>query len=111
MDEIHKQIDQYINFLIVEKGLADATIDSYSGDLKRFVTFLKSCKINHVEKTDTTVILKYLIYLRDEGLTARSRARHLVTLRGFFKFLIQEKILSLFSLQAAQREWKLAGIL
>lgn len=93
MDEIHKQIDQYINFLIVEKGLADATIDSYSGDLKRFVTFIKSCKINLLEKTDTTVILKYLIYLRDEKLTARSRARHLVTLRGFFKFLIHEKIL------------------
>jgi integrase/recombinase XerD len=93
MDEIHKQIDQYINYLIVEKGLADATIDSYSGDLKRFVTFIKSYKINCIEKTDTTVILKYLIYLRDEGLTARSRGRHLVTLRGFFKFLIQEKVL------------------
>ncbi len=39
------------------------------------------------------MILKYLIILRDEGLSARSRARHLVTLRGFYKFLIQEKIL------------------
>ncbi|MDA3894538.1 MAG: site-specific tyrosine recombinase XerD [Desulfobacteraceae bacterium] len=93
MNQIHKQIDQYINYLIVEKGLADATIESYSGDLKRFITFLKSCRINPVQKTDTTVILKYLIYLRDEGLSARSRARHLVTLRGFFKFMIQEKIL------------------
>jgi len=93
MNEIHDQIDQYINYLIVEKGLADASIDSYSGDLKRFITFIKSCRINLVEKTDTTVILKYLIYLRDEGLSARSRARHLVTLRGFFKFLIQEKVL------------------
>jgi len=93
MDKIHEQIDLYINYLIVEKGLADATIDSYSGDLKQFVLFLKSCRIQQPEKTDTTVILKYLINLRDEGLSARSRARHLVTLRGFFKFLIQEKIL------------------
>ena len=31
--------------------------------------------------------------MRDEGLSARSRARHLVTLRGFYKFLVQENIL------------------
>jgi integrase/recombinase XerD len=93
MNSIHEQIDQYINYLIVEKGLADATIDSYSGDLKKFIAFLKLCRINLITDSDTTVILKYLILLREEGLSARSRARHLVTLRGFFKFLIQEKIL------------------
>lgn len=86
-------IDRYINFLVVEKGLAAATIASYSQDLSRFAEFLKSCKIHDIAETDTAAILKYLILLRNEGLSARSRARHLVTLRGFFKFLIQEKIL------------------
>ena len=86
-------IDLYINYLIVEKGLADATIESYSGDLKKIISFLTSCQIKKIEKADTTVILKYLIFLRDEDLSPRSRARHLVTLRGFFKFLINEKYL------------------
>ncbi len=93
MASIYEFIDQYINYLIVEKGLADTTIDAYSSDLKNFVSFLQSCKINVITESDTTVILKYLILLRNEGLSTRSRARHLVTLRGFFKFLIQEKIL------------------
>ncbi|MBC2742269.1 MAG: tyrosine recombinase XerD [Desulfosarcina sp.] len=39
------------------------------------------------------MILTYLIHQRDHGLTARSRARHLVSLRGFFKFLTNEKII------------------
>jgi integrase/recombinase XerD len=39
------------------------------------------------------MILQHLINLRNEGLNARSRARHLVTLRGFYKFLVQEKVL------------------
>jgi len=91
MNPIHDLIDQYINYLIVEKGLADATIESYAGDLKQFAGFLKSCRISLIAQSDTTVILKYLILLRNEGLSTRSRARHLVTLRGFFKFLIQEK--------------------
>jgi len=93
MSETDANIDRYMNYLVVEKGLAAATIESYSQDLSRFAGFLKSCKIADIAETDTAVILKYLIFLRNEGLTARSRARHLVTLRGFFKFLIQEKLL------------------
>ncbi len=86
-------IDRYINYLIVEKGLAAATIESYSSDLARFADFLKKLKIRDIAEADSAAILKYLIYLRDEDLEARSRARHLVTLRGFFRFLVQEKIL------------------
>jgi len=86
-------IDTFINYLVVEKGLADATIESYSSDLKQYAAFLNAHKIREIADCDTTVILKYLIILRDEGLAARSRARHLVTLRGFYKFLIQEKVL------------------
>jgi len=93
MNSIHEMIDQYINYLIVEKGLANTTIESYTSDLNKYLLFLKSCKIHQISNTDTTVILKYLLVLRDDGLGIRSRARHLVTLRGFYKFLIQEKIL------------------
>lgn len=86
-------IDTYINYLVVEKGLADATIESYAGDLRHYAAFLNAFNITALEDTDPAVILKYLIVLRDEGLSARSRARHLVTLRGFYKFLMQEKAL------------------
>lgn len=86
-------MDQYINYLIVEKGLANTTIESYTSDLNKYLLFLKSCKIHQISDTDAAVILKYLLVLRADGLGVRSRARHLVTLRGFYKFLIQEKIL------------------
>jgi len=88
---VHQQIDRYVNHLLVEKGLADATLSSYSADLQRFSDFLASQKIRSVDQADTAAILKYLIDLRNEGLDIRSRARHLVTLRGFFRFLVSEK--------------------
>ena len=75
MNAIYDLIDQYINYLIVEKGLADATIESYSGDLKKFADCLKSEKVGKIDAIDTAVILKYLIRLRKEGLTARSPGR------------------------------------
>jgi integrase/recombinase XerD len=85
--------DRFINYVMVEKGLSSNTVESYSLDLTRYLNFLKRSGINEISDEDTSYILKHLIELRKEGLNARSRARHLVTLRGFYKFLVQEKII------------------
>ncbi|WP_413884281.1 site-specific integrase, partial [Candidatus Desulfatibia sp.] len=34
-------VDQYINYLILEKGLSKNTIESYSRDISRYVEYLK----------------------------------------------------------------------
>ncbi len=86
-------VDRFINYLLVEKGLSANSIESYSLDLTRYLDFLKKCGITEISEQDTSFILKHLIELRQQGLTARSRARHLVTLRGFYKFLVQEKVI------------------
>jgi len=85
--------DKYLNYLLVEKGLSRTTIESYSRDLSRFLNFLHQQGKKNVSDEDTSYILKHLIALRDAGLGARSRARHLVTIRGFYRFLLQEKVL------------------
>jgi integrase/recombinase XerD len=89
-----EQVDRYLNYLLVEKGLARSTLESYSRDLMRYLQFMEDSGILTVSETDTALILKYLIGLRNAGLGARSRARHLVTLRGFYRFLVQEKELA-----------------
>ena len=90
MDEL---VDRYINYLVVEKGLAAKTIEAYSLDLSEFLNFLKQAGIEQVASVDPAVLLKHLISLRNNGLGPRSRARHLVTLRGFFRFLVHEKLM------------------
>lgn len=87
-------IDQFINYLMVEKGLSANTLESYSFDLTKYLDFLKKSGIDEISEDDTPHILKHLIELRKEGLNARSRARHLVTIRGFYKFLTQEKLIA-----------------
>ena len=93
MAALNLLVDQYLNYLVVEKGLASGTIDAYARDLGRYVRFLRANKISNIAETDTPVILKYLLNLRDKGLGIRSRARHLVTLRGFYRFAVQEKVI------------------
>jgi len=85
--------DQYVNYLVFEKGLSKKTIESYSSDLVRHFEFLKQKGVKKIADADTPLILKHLIALRDAGLGSKSCARHLITLRGFYRFLVQEKII------------------
>jgi len=85
--------DQYLNYLLVEKGLGRKTLEAYSRDLVRYFECLQKESIDSVSGHDTANILKHLIDMKAEGLSARSRARHLVTIRGFYRFLVQEKVI------------------
>jgi integrase/recombinase XerD len=93
MDSLDTLADQYLNHLLIEKGLSERTLDSYGSDMSLYLTFLENNGVTHISEADTSYILKHLISMRDAGLGARSRARHLVTIRGFYKFLVQEKII------------------
>ena len=93
MAHLDELADHYITYLMVEKGLARKTIESYSQDLATYFTFLKKNAVKNINENDTVLLLKHLIELRNAGLAARSRARHLVTLRGFYKFLTREGLL------------------
>lgn len=83
-------LDQYLEYLIVEKGLSKKTLSAYASDLLRYTTFLRSNGISDPTLADAATLLRYLIHLRNKGLAARSRARHLVSIRGFYRFLNQE---------------------
>jgi len=87
-------LDQYLQYILVEKGLAPQTIAAYSRDLVRYLRYLKKNRIDQIQNADTAVILRYLIHLRNRGLGTTSRARHLVTIRGFYRFLVQEKYIA-----------------
>ncbi|MGD8549695.1 MAG: site-specific tyrosine recombinase XerD [Desulfobacterales bacterium] len=93
MSSLDILVDQYLNYLVLEKGLSEKTVESYSSDLVRYLEFLKQKGVKKIADADTPLILKHLIALRGAGLGSRSCARHLITLRGFYKFLVQERII------------------
>jgi integrase/recombinase XerD len=90
MDQL---VDQYLNYLVVEKGLAAKTVEAYAGDLNAFLAFLREQNVASMEDADTAAILKHVISLRHKGRGPRTRARHLVTIRGFFRYLKQAGVL------------------
>lgn len=90
----YRWVDQYLNYLKIEKGLAPKTINAYAGDLDRFMAYLNRQAIAGLDGIDTPTILKYIIELRKAGRSARTRSRHLVAIRGFFSYLTKSNVLS-----------------
>ncbi|WP_289420666.1 site-specific integrase [Thomasclavelia cocleata] len=90
---IIEAINEYRQYLIVEKGLSKNTIIAYISDLKKFSIYLNdSFQIN---KTDDLSKEHIRLYLKELGKTNTSASitRKLVSLRMFFNFLIKEKII------------------
>lgn len=86
-------IKQFLTFLKLERGLSDNTIKSYALDLKRIETYLINNELDFSPKTITEEQLRDYLYTTSESLQARSRARLISTLKGFFNYLVLEDIL------------------
>ncbi len=79
----------FLDYVRVEKGLASNTIASYRRDLVEFVDYMRRQRKGH-EQISREDIRNFLAALYRRGLSARSVARHLVSLRNFFRFLSKE---------------------
>ncbi len=93
-NEMDANIDQFLNYLVVEKGLSENTLSAYAQDLKKFSSFLNKKKTAPVSIDISQVtrneILSFLADLRAKTLSDASIARMLSSLRTFFKFLTFE---------------------
>jgi len=87
---MERYLDLYLDYLTVERGLAANTRASYSGDLQKFHSFLTERGLSLWDQIGPAEVMGYLTRLQTQGIGARSRARLLSTLRGFFKFLVRD---------------------
>ncbi len=83
-------VDQYLSVLSLERGYSPKTIEAYASDLNDFLTFLEGRGVGELSQVKAPYILLYLSELRRRGVSAKTVARRLSALRGFFKFLALE---------------------
>ena len=82
-------LDHYIQHLRVERGLSKHTVEAYAHDLTRFAAWLADEGAT-LPQVDEARVATHLITLSQLGLSARSQARALSSIRGLFRFLVQE---------------------
>ncbi|MGA2462759.1 MAG: site-specific tyrosine recombinase XerD [Thermodesulfobacteriota bacterium] len=86
-------LDQFLHYLIVEKGLSKNTIDAYSHGLNRFLDYLRKKGIQEMPSVSKFDVRAFLLALKKQGLSTKTVLRNLVAIRTLFQFLIQEGIL------------------
>ena len=84
-------IEEYLKFIQLEKGLSPNTIGAYKRDLKKYQSFLEEQNISHIDFVDRQTIQQSLGYLQDQGISAKSLARFISTIRSFHQFALREK--------------------
>src|SRR3954469_9815929 len=82
-----QRMRSYLHFCRTEKGLSYNSLESYRRDLSQLAAFLGTLPFKSVT---LDILRSYLDRLRTAGLSSRSIARQVTTLRGFFGFLVEE---------------------
>ncbi|MCD6487436.1 MAG: site-specific tyrosine recombinase XerD [Syntrophobacterales bacterium] len=90
---MYHHVDIYLNFLAVEKGVSPNTLEAYSRDLKRYVEFVEQEGIKGIREIYSDTVISFLGNLKDSGLAASSVNRSLAAIRGFYLYLLTEKVI------------------
>jgi len=85
-------LDQYLNYLTVEKGVSANTLDAYSRDLQGYIAFMVRNGLSSIHDITAERVVAYLTARRKDGLNPNSLNRSLAAIRGFYKYLLIEKL-------------------
>jgi integrase/recombinase XerD len=85
-----KLLQNFQEYLSVEKGLSDNSIFSYGYDLNKFKSYLDKQQIDllNVQSKD---IMKFLVEEKSRKISSKTLAREVVAIRQFYKYLRDEK--------------------
>ncbi|MEI6831478.1 MAG: site-specific tyrosine recombinase XerD [Candidatus Omnitrophota bacterium] len=86
-------IDSFLDYLLVERGLAKNTIIAYREDLNIYLDFISSRGIDALSKITKNDITEFMLFEKNKGISPISISRRLAAIRMFHRFLARERIL------------------
>jgi integrase/recombinase XerD len=83
----------FLDFITVERGLSPRTAKAYGSDVSRYLRFVTE-RVGADAPNDIMAedVVDYLLHLKDSGLSSRSIARHLSTVKLFHRYLVSEGV-------------------
>jgi len=83
-------IEDYQNYLKLERGLSENTISGYTRDLEKLVLFLETINLAISPIKIQSHSIKEFVYEISKNVSPRSQARIISGLRSFFSYLVFE---------------------
>lgn len=102
-------LDQFMDHLVLERGLSENTRLAYGHDLSEFLAWLSRRGRGGIQEVQRRDILDFLMEGKGKGLAAASLARRLVAIKVFFRHLAREGLLATNVADAmdSPRLWKI----
>ena len=88
--QLDSSVDQFLDYLVSEKGLLPNTVEAYARDLRRYLDTLERKGVATAGAIPEEALEAHMIGLSRRGQTATSRARALSAIRHFHRFLLRE---------------------
>ncbi len=94
MWEVYKK--GYKAFLQLEKSLSDNSVEAYLHDIEKLTTWMQlSNELKTPKQLELKDLENFIRWISELGMTAGSQARIISGLRSFFKYCLQEQIISI----------------
>ena len=90
---VRRLLDEFRSFIALERGLSPRTVAAYGADLEGFLTQLEGKGLTDPAQVGRDDILDYLERSQQDGLQPATLARRLVSVKVFFRYLVQERVL------------------
>ena len=92
-EKLNELIEQFLDYLAVECGVAKNTLSAYRRDMAKLRRFMV---VRHLMPSEVTIedVTEYILDLKEQKLQVSSIARHIASLRMFFKFLTSEGLIA-----------------
>lgn len=87
-------VEEFLNYLSVERGLSDNTISAYRADLYKYVAYAHDVKKRlHFDEVERSDITDFMMRQKEQGLASNSISRNLVAIKVLHRFLLREKFI------------------
>ena len=84
------ELEQFIHYIEIEKNYSSYTVQGYYDNIEMFLQFLEQKKCSSLKKVDDQLVRIYLVELYHHRYAKKTIARHISSLRSFFKYLLKE---------------------
>ena len=87
-------LEQFLNYLAIEKGLRPRSLEAYRRDLQDWLNFAEARQRAVISTSIDSILSLFFVHMHDLGLSPRSMARKSSAIKGFYHFLLRENIIA-----------------